>query len=145
MTIQRHSRVDGGSEGYLGGWSWLSRSLSRGSFGSLGCLCCLLAFLRCLTAWSGLSLSTVRRRPEGEVVAKELHDQSAITVGLLRKRVELGDGIIESLLGQMASTIGRIQDLVIEHREIEGKAKTDRVGRGELGLGNIRSVLSYGE
>lgn len=42
----------------------------------------------------------------------------------------------------MASTVGRVQDLVVEYGEVEGKTKTDRVGGGELSLGNVGCVLS---
>lgn len=66
----------------------------------------LLRLLRSFTTRRGLSLTAVGRGPEGKVIAEELHDESAVTVGLLGKRVELSDGVIESLLGKMASTIG---------------------------------------
>lgn len=41
----------------------------------------------------------------------------------------------------MASTVGRVQDLVVENGEVEGETKTDGVGRGEISLGNIGGVL----
>jgi hypothetical protein len=41
----------------------------------------------------------------------------------------------------VACAIGGIQDLVVENREVEGQAKTDGVGWGELGLRNIGSIL----
>ena len=51
------------------------------------------------------------------------------------------NGIIESLLRQVASLIRCIEDLVVEDGEVEGKAKTDGVGRGKLGLGNLGGGL----
>ena len=51
------------------------------------------------------------------------------------------NGIIESLLRQVASLIRGIEDLVVEDGEVEGKAETDGVGRGELGLGNLGGGL----
>ena len=51
------------------------------------------------------------------------------------------DGIVKCLLGKMASLIRRVEDLVVEHREVESKTEADGVGRGKLGLGNIGGVL----
>jgi len=41
----------------------------------------------------------------------------------------------------MARTVWRVQDLVVEDREVEGQAKTDGVCWGKLGLGNVGSIL----
>ena len=41
----------------------------------------------------------------------------------------------------MASTVGRVQDLVVEDREVQRKAETDGVGRCELSLGNVGGRL----
>jgi hypothetical protein len=41
----------------------------------------------------------------------------------------------------MASAVGRVQDLVVEDREVQRKTKTDGVGGSELGLGDIGSRL----
>jgi len=67
-------------------------------------------------AGGGLSLGIggVGRGPEGEVVAEQLHDKRAVTVRLLGERVELGDGVVEGLLGQVAGAIRRVQNLVVE-------------------------------
>lgn len=90
---------------------------------------------------AGLSLVAVRRCPEGEVVTEELHDEGAVTVGLLGQRVELSNGVVEGLLGEVASTVGRVQDLVVEDREVQRQTQTDGVGGGELGLSNIGGRL----
>lgn len=97
-------------------------------------------FLRLLLL-GGLTLSTLRGGPEGQVVPQQLHDQGAVTVALLRERVELRNGVIESLLGQVACTIRRVEDLVVEDGEVQGETQTDGVSGGEVGLGNIGSVL----
>lgn len=81
------------------------------------------------------------RGPEGKVVTEELHDEGRVLVALLREGVKLSDGIVEGLLGEVASAVGRVQDLVVEDREVKGKTKADGVGRGELGDGNVRSSL----
>ena len=109
----------------------LSRLLSLGGLG--------LLLGRSLAG--GLGVSTIRRCPEGEVVAEELHDQGGVALRFLRQRVELGDGVVEGLLSQMAGAIGRVQDLVVEDREVQCQTKTDGVGRGELSLSNIRGRL----
>ena len=70
-----------------------------------------------------------------------MHDECAVTVRLLRQRIELSNGIIESLLGKMACAIWGVEDLIVEDGEVEGKAETDWVGWGELGLGDIGGIL----
>lgn len=92
-----------------------------------------------------------------QVVTEELHNQGRILVRLLREGIELykinqsrsnnelkkhtSNSIIESLLGQLASLIGRVEDLVIEDREVKGESETDRMRGGEVSLGNFGGVL----
>ena len=87
------------------GSCWRFRGLRRISLVGLS-RSRLLRLLRSFTTRRGLSLTAVGGGPEGKVIAEKLHDESAVTVGLLGKRVELSDGVIESLFGKMASTIG---------------------------------------
>ena len=61
-----------------------------------------------------------------------LHDQSRILVALLRQGIELGNSIIESEFGESASLVGRVQNLVVEYREVECKSETDWVRRRQL-------------
>jgi hypothetical protein len=51
------------------------------------------------------------------------------------------NGLVERGLGHLAGLVGRVQDLVVEDREVQGKAKTDGVGRGELSGGDLSSRL----
>lgn len=51
------------------------------------------------------------------------------------------NGIVEGLLGEVASLIGRVQDLVVEDREVEGETQADRVSRGQLGLSDLGGSL----
>lgn len=88
-----------------------------------------------------LGLVAVRRSPQGQVVTQKLHDQGAVTVALFGEGVELSNGVIERLLGKVASTVGRVQNLVVENGEVEGESETDGVGRGEFGLSDIGGVL----
>lgn len=97
-----------------------------------------------------------------EVVAEELHDEGAVLVALLAQCVELcgytmirsclqtlwgnselltSNGIIESLLGKVASLVGGIENLVVEDGEVEGEAETDGVSGGQLSLSNLGSRL----
>ena len=99
-------------------------------------------FLGRLTRRSrGLSIVAVAARPQGEVVAQQLHDEGAVTVRLLGERVELGDGVVEGLLGQVAGAIGRVEDLVVEDGEVEGETEADWVGWGQLGLCDVGGAL----
>ena len=54
-----------------------------------------------------------------------------------------GNGVIKCLLRQVAGLIRSIQNLIVEDREVERKAETNGVGRGQLGLGDLgRSLVS---
>jgi hypothetical protein len=79
------------SLGGLSGSSWglLSGLLLLGRIGS-----------------GGLRLVAIRGCPESEVVTEELHDEGAVPVRFLGQRVELSNGVVESLLGKMAGTVG---------------------------------------
>lgn len=117
--------------------------LSSSSFGSLRRfgLGRFLGLLCCLATWGSFGITAIRGGPEGKVVAKKLHDKRAVAVGFLRKGIELCNCVVEGLLGQVASAVRRVQDLVVEDREVKGKAKTDGVGRSKLGLCNVGSIL----
>mmetsp|Transcript_64622 Transcript_64622/g.145771 ORF Transcript_64622/g.145771 Transcript_64622/m.145771 type:complete len:253 (+) Transcript_64622:311-1069(+) len=81
------------------------------------------------------------RGPEGQVVPEELHDEGRVLVRLLRQGVELGDRVVERRLGQVARPVRGVQDLVEEHREVEGESEADRVGRRQGLGGDGRGVL----
>ena len=66
-------------------------------------------------------------RPQGEVITKQLHDESRILVRFFVKGVKLGNSIIESLLGDLARSVGGVKDLVVKDGEVKGKTKTDGV------------------
>jgi hypothetical protein len=107
----------------------------------LGLLLCGLLLLGSLSGARGLGLTVVGRGPQGEVVPEKLHDKGAVPVGLLGERVKLGNGIVECLLGEVAGTVWRVQDLIVEHREVKGQSQADGVSGGQLGLGNVGGVL----
>jgi hypothetical protein len=105
-------------------------------FGRLGGLTLVLLGLA-----GSLSLGAIGRSPQGEVVTQQLHNESAVAVRLLGEGVELGDGVVKGLLGEVASTVGRVQDLVVEDREVQGQTEADGVGGRELSLSNVGSAL----
>lgn len=51
------------------------------------------------------------------------------------------NGIIESLLGKVASLVWRVEDLVVEDGEVQGKAETDWVSWCKIALGNLGGGL----
>ena len=76
------------------------------------------------------------RGPESQVVAQQLHDEGRVLVALLVEMVELGDGVIERLLGEVARLLVLGLDLVLEDGVVEGEAEADGVRRRQLrGLG----------
>lgn len=81
------------------------------------------------------------RGPESQVVSQKLHDKGGVLVRLLAQRIQFSDGIIEGLLGEVAGTVGRVEDLVVEDREVQGQTQSDRVGGGELNLSDIGGLL----
>ena len=61
-------------------------------------------------------------RPEREVVTEQLHDQRGVLVGVLVEGVELGDGVVEGGLGQVAGLLRGVLDLVVEDGVVKGQA-----------------------
>ena len=81
------------------------------------------------------------RCPECKVIPEELHNEGGVLVAFFAEGIQFGNGIIECLLGKVASTVGRVQDLVVEDGEVEGQTQADGVGRGQLGLGDVGGAL----
>jgi hypothetical protein len=57
------------------------------------------------------------------------------------QEIHTGNSIVESKLGQVASLVGGVENLVVEDREVESQTQADGVGRGEVGLSNFGSGL----
>ena len=51
------------------------------------------------------------------------------------------NGVVESLLGQLASLVGRVEDLIVENGEVQGKSEADGVGRSKAGGGDLGGSL----
>lgn len=127
----------------------LRRSLDRLGllgllFGGRGGSSSLLLGLVLLGGGTLGTLVAVGRGPKGKVITQELHDEGAVAVALLGQRVKLGNGVVKGLLGEVAGAVGRVEDLVVEDGEVQGKTKANGVGRGEISLGNIGGVLDCG-
>jgi hypothetical protein len=74
--------------------------------------------------------------PQCQVIAEQLHDEGRILVRFFVQSIKLSNGIVEGLLGNLASLVGGVEDLIVEHREVESQSQTNRVGRRQVGLGN---------
>lgn len=60
--------------------------------------------------------------PESEVVSNKLHDGGGILVLVFLNVFDVGDGVIESLLGEGACFGGVVHHFVVKHREVEGES-----------------------
>jgi hypothetical protein len=52
-----------------------------------------------------------------------------------------GNGIVEGLLGEVASTVRGVQNLIVEDGEVQGETQADGVGGRKLSLGDIGGSL----
>ena len=57
--------------------------------------------------------------------------------------IRTSNSLIERCLGHLAGLVGRVEDLVVEHGEVESKAETDwmrgcEIGGGDFGSGLVR-------
>jgi hypothetical protein len=60
---------------------------------------------------------------------------------LKHKLARTGNSVVESLLGQLASLVRRVQDLVVEHGEVQRKTEADRVGGGQAASSDLSGSL----
>ena len=65
--------------------------------------------------------------PKGQVVSDQLHDGGRVFVLVLWEILDVGNSIIEGLLGHLTGFGGLVHDLVVEHGEVEGETKSDGV------------------
>ena len=83
--------------------------------------------------------------PEGEVVTQELHDEGRVLVRIFTQAVELGDGVVERILGELARRFRLVVDLVVKDRGVEGLREAAGSGAGSGGqrgaAGRARGVL----
>jgi hypothetical protein len=79
--------------------------------------------------------------PQGQVITKQLHDQSRVLIRFFVQSIKLGDGIIESRLGDLACAIRRVQNLIVKDREVKSKTKADGMCWGKVGRGDSTGSL----
>merc|ERR1712117_221380 len=90
------------------------------------------------------SVCVIGRRigcPKSQIVTQKLHDQRRVLVAILIKGVQLGNGLIKGSLGELASLLGRVEDLVVEDGEVERQTEANRMRGLHLGLSNFKSFL----
>lgn len=81
------------------------------------------------------------RCPECKVIPEELHNEGGVLVAFFAEGIQFGNGIIECLLGKVASTVGRVENFVVEDRKVQGKTKSDWVSSSKLNLCDFSSTL----
>jgi len=78
------------------------------------------------------------RGPEREVVTNQLHDRRGVLVLIFGEVFDVGNGVVEGLLGHLTGFAWLVHDLVVEDGEVQSKTEPDRVG----GLQILLSLLS---
>ena len=78
--------------------------------------------------------------PQGQVITEQLHDGGGVAVLVLLEAVQVGNSIVEGLLGKFAGDLGRAQNLIIENAVVQSQAEADWVGRFQLFSG-VRGLL----
>lgn len=70
-----------------------------------------------------------------------MHDKSGILVAFLTQGIELSNRVIESLLGEVAGLVGRVQDFVVEDGEVQSETETDGMCGSQVRGSNLGSLL----
>lgn len=73
--------------------------------------------------------------PESKVVSDQLHDSGGILVLIFLNLVDVSNGIIEGLLGQLTGLAWVVLNLIVENGVVKGKTESDGVGGFEGSLG----------
>ena len=81
------------------------------------------------------------RGPESQVVPQQLHDQGGVLVLILIQGVDLSDGVLEGLLGELDGLVGVVEDLVLEDGVVQTETETDGVGGVQLARGEVGGLL----
>ena len=72
--------------------------------------------------------------PKGQVLLEELDDALGVAEVVLLQLVNLVESLLESLVGELASSLVVLHDLVVEDGEVESEAELDWVARGKRNL-----------
>lgn len=79
--------------------------------------------------------------PESKVVPDELHDGGGVLVLVLLDLVDVSNGIVKGLLGELAGFGGVVLDFVVEHGVVQSEAQSDGVGGLQVLLGLLGGRL----
>ena len=99
---------------------------------------CTSLFLIPLIGTIGIGLVA---RPQCEVITEKLHDEGRVLVGFFVEGIELGNSIVEGLLGYRAGLVRSVENLVVKDGEVKSKTKADRVRRRKVRLGDSTGGL----
>eukprot|EP00744_Colponema_vietnamica_P025592 GILI01037666.1.p1 GENE.GILI01037666.1~~GILI01037666.1.p1 ORF type:complete len:123 (-),score=10.94 GILI01037666.1:26-394(-) len=66
--------------------------------------------------------------PESQVITQELHDEGRVLVRSLIQVIESLDSLVKSRFGQLASSLGVLQNLVVANGVVQSQTKADGVG-----------------
>merc|ERR1712224_744279 len=94
----------------------------------------------CARSWSLLT-SFLVRSPKCQIVTQQLHDECRVLVRVLSNIVKLCDCIFKCSPSHLTCFLWVLQDLVLENREIQCQAKTNRVRNGQVLRGHVFSCL----
>jgi len=85
-------------------------------------------------------LRSLVRSPQREVVTKKLHNECRVLVRLLVQSIKLGDSLVESRLGQIASALLILENFIEADRVVEGETQADGVSGVQTLLGNVHRL-----
>ena len=84
-------------------------------------------------------------RPQCQIVTQQLHNRGWVTILILFEGVQVGNGIIEGLLGELAGDVRTGQDLIVKDRVVECQAQSDGVrGFERLGFSDGLTIAILG-
>lgn len=76
-----------------------------------------------------------------EIIAQQLHDERGILITLLRQGVKLGNRLIKARLGHLTRFIGRIQNLIVKHGEVQREPQANGMRGCEIRSRDLGSRL----
>ena len=81
--------------------------------------------------------------PKSQVFLEELNDALGVTEVVLLELIDLVEGLLKGGIGELASLLGFLKDLVVEHGEVQGESELDGVACGKIdGVGFLVGGLS---
>jgi hypothetical protein len=72
-----------------------------------------------------LSILALVLGPECQIVSQKLHDERAVLVVLLLDTVQVSNGSVKRVLGNIDGIVGFLSNLVEEHREVQSQSQAN--------------------